>query len=136
MDLTPPPTYPPSNVASGVRSAIKDALKQMPASATLDLALVSVRTEDEAAADAALEELAQALPGHMAIVGWAGPVGGKALAPVVRPPGGVEVRELAAHGGISITLASLPSVSGGHGHTGPLGLGSACVVGRRARTPR
>ncbi len=96
---------------AAVDAALQQALQQLPACASLDLALVAIHSSDAAVVDAVLAHLAQVLPGATRVVGWAGASLGEAVAPSVDGLGATVVG-----GGstptVSITLASLPSVAG------------------------
>jgi indole-3-glycerol phosphate synthase len=97
--------------AAAVDEALQQALYQLPACASLDLAIVAVHSSDAEEVDAILAHLALALPASTRVVGWAGTSLGEAVAPSLDGLGATVVG-----GGstptVSITLASIPSVSG------------------------
>jgi len=97
--------------AAAVDEALQQALYQLPACASLDLAIVALHSSDAEEIDAVLAHLALALPGSTRVVGWAGASLGEAVAPSLDGLGATVVG-----GGrtptVSITLASIPSVSG------------------------
>ena len=99
------------SVEAAVDEALRQALQQLPACASLDLAVVAVGTEEERDTDAVLAHLAKLLPGETRVVGWAGPDAGPSAAPTAD---GMDVGVVSSAGGtvVSITLASLPAVKG------------------------
>jgi small ligand-binding sensory domain FIST len=90
------------SVEAAVDAALRHALSQLPACASLDLAVVALHTEDAQEIDAALGHLATVLPGETRVVGWAGPGVGVGVGVGVGQDGPA----------VSITLASLPAVKG------------------------
>lgn len=97
--------------AAAVDAALQQALYQLPACASLDLAIVAIYSSDTDEIDAILAHLVLALPGSTRVVGWAGASLGAAVAP--SPDGlGATVVGGGSTPTVSITLASIPSVSG------------------------
>ncbi len=97
---------------TAVDAALQRALAQLPACASLDLAVVTVRSGDAQEVDAVLAHLAKVLPGETSVVGWAGPGVGAAAAPTAD---GMGVGVVGAESGgavVSITLLFLPAVKG------------------------
>lgn len=99
------------SVREAVDETLQQALYQLPACASIDLAIVAIHSSDTSEIDAVLTHLAQALPGHTRVLGWAGQSLGEAVRPAFE---GLGARLVGEDGlpFISVTLASIPSVAG------------------------
>lgn len=104
-------------VEGHVKQALKQALSQMPASAQLDMAVVSVSTDSEAVLQSVLQQLSTGLPGSTRVLGWATPTGG-ALSSDTEQAGAFNV-PFGPAGGMQITLASLSAVRPMPSFSGP-----------------
>jgi len=98
-------------VKNTVDRAVHKALRQLPACATVDLAIVTVSTESdpEALEEEVVEALVSLLPKTTRFVGWVGSLGDGIASSIDKPV--MERICFANTGGISITLGSLPAVS-------------------------
>ena len=96
------------SVKEAVDTALASALSQLPACASLDLAMVSINSKDDAIVDAILVQLSDVLPGSTRVIGWASSEAG-AISPSIDGLGTATLG-LGQAGGLSITLASLPAV--------------------------
>jgi len=94
-----------------VDQAVHKALRQLPACATVDLAIVTVSTDADpnTLEEEVVEALIGLLPKTTRWVGWVGSFGDGIASSIDKSV--MERVSFAQSGGISITLGSLPAVS-------------------------
>jgi hypothetical protein len=97
-------------VGDSVKEALRQLLRQLPASANMEVAVVTVATDDEATLQGVLDKLAASLPGSTRVIGWSTGTGQGALSASDSKAGAAFV-PFGAKGGIQITLASVSAVS-------------------------
>lgn len=97
-------------VGDSVKEALRQLLRQLPASANMEVAVVTVATDDEATLQGVLDKLAASLPGSTRVIGWSTGTGQGALSASDTKAGAAFV-PFGDKGGIQITLASVSAVS-------------------------